>query len=124
MFGRLYCISTKKTQKKQNKERLRMKNMLDKIVNRFNSEGIFPSDYEMSVAVQESDEYSDEFELEMKLIDMASENVNHPYHLNVTVDVSKYSFNDPYFIEDGIMYIRGDSTVDGRITPMKKVILN
>ena len=53
------------------------------ILNRFNTLGIFPTDVELNyIASTESYFYGllTPFDVEMKLIDVALKNTNHPYH--------------------------------------------
>jgi hypothetical protein len=54
------------------------------LVNRYNELGIFPTDEELFEVVKSDSNYSDMFELEMELIELAISDTNHPYHLMVT----------------------------------------
>lgn len=50
------------------------------ILNRFNNDGIFPSDTELQILADTSDLGNDVIDVEMRLLDIASSDVNHPYH--------------------------------------------
>ena len=50
------------------------------ILNRFNNEGIFPSDAELEVLAETTDLGTDVLDVELSLLDVASSDVNHPYH--------------------------------------------
>ena len=58
------------------------------ILNRFNNEGIFPSDAELQILSETSDLGNDVIDVEMNLLDIASSDVNHPYH-SMTKPISK-----------------------------------
>lgn len=50
------------------------------LVNRYNKLGKFPTDDELFEVVKSDSNYSDVFELEMELIELAISDTNHPYH--------------------------------------------
>tara|TARA_B100001778_G_scaffold274067_1_gene236617 strand:+ start:395 stop:586 length:192 start_codon:yes stop_codon:yes gene_type:complete len=56
-----------------------MKIILD-ILNRFNIEGIFPTDEELQQIVDEWKNYDETIEVELDFLELAKNNPNHPYH--------------------------------------------
>ena len=50
------------------------------ILNRFNNEGIFPSDAECQILAETTDLGNDVLDVELNLLDVASSDVNHPYY--------------------------------------------
>jgi len=50
------------------------------ILNRFNNEGIFPSDSQLQTLVEIGGLGNSILEVELNLLDVASSDVNHPYH--------------------------------------------
>lgn len=58
------------------------------ILNRFNNEGIFPSDAELQILSETGDLGNDVIDVEMNLLDIASSDVNHPYY-SMTNPISK-----------------------------------
>jgi|TARA_B100001094_G_scaffold69888_1_gene66390 hypothetical protein len=56
---------------------------MTEILNRYNNEGIFPTDEELQVIVNEDENYNEPLEVELELLRLA-ENPNHPYH-NMTL---------------------------------------
>lgn len=57
--------------------------MTTEILNRFNQEGIFPSDTELQLILNERETPDDSiYELEMDLLQIAESDINHPYYPN------------------------------------------
>lgn len=55
--------------------------MTSEILNRFNQEGIFPSDTELQLILNERETPDDSiYELEMDLLQIAESDTNHPYY--------------------------------------------
>ena len=50
------------------------------ILNRFNNEGIFPSDSQLQTLVEAGGLGNSILDVELNLLDVASSDVNHPYH--------------------------------------------
>jgi hypothetical protein len=50
------------------------------ILNRFNNEGIFPSDSQLQTLVETGGLGNSILEVELNLLDVSSSDVNHPYH--------------------------------------------
>ena len=50
------------------------------ILNRFNLEGIFPTDKELQILAEESGEGETIIDVELSLLKVAEEDKNHPYH--------------------------------------------
>jgi nucleoside 2-deoxyribosyltransferase len=57
-----------------------MNTTMKQILENFNTNGIFPTDEQLSKAIEGNENYYDIYELEMELFDTASNDVNHPYH--------------------------------------------
>lgn len=75
---------------------MRNKMTIQEIKDRFNSEGVFPSDEEMTEAIMNSGEYFTEIEeLEDELITIAMNDSNHPYHpMVVPLDIGSSTNNE------------------------------
>jgi len=52
----------------------------NEILNRFNNEGIFPSDSQLQTLVETGGLGNSILDVELNLLDVASSDVNHPYH--------------------------------------------
>ena len=50
------------------------------ILNRFNNEGIFPSDSELQFIADERGSNDSILDIELELLEVASSDVNHPYY--------------------------------------------
>jgi len=57
-----------------------MKEVLTKINNRFDIFGIFPSDYELSLAIEGNPNYDDIYDLELEMLERAMKKKSHPYN--------------------------------------------
>jgi hypothetical protein len=57
---------------------------LDFVLNRFNNEGIFPTDGEMELVIQTNQSFEDIFDLEMYLLEICMNDSTHPYYPMVT----------------------------------------
>lgn len=57
-----------------------MKEVLTKINNRFDIFGIFPSDRELSLAIEGNPNYDDIYDLELEMLHRAMNDRFHPYH--------------------------------------------
>lgn len=50
------------------------------ILNQFNNEGIFPSDSQLQTIAESGEMGNSILDVELNLLDVASSDVNHPYH--------------------------------------------
>lgn len=64
---------------------------LEQIYENFDVNGIFPSDSEMSVAIEDNPNYVSIYDLEMEMINKALDDETHPYHHMVVP--TKYTIN-------------------------------
>ena len=68
--------------------------MTTEIINRFNQKGIFPSDAELQIILNERETPGDSiYELEMELLQIAESDTNHPYYPK-TLSVESDSVNE------------------------------
>jgi hypothetical protein len=60
--------------------------MLERVFREFNEKGIFPSDEVLAmIAKSNPSKYDDLYDVEMEMIYIAMNDINHPYHSKVTV---------------------------------------
>jgi hypothetical protein len=57
---------------------------VEELIENFNKTGVFPTDTQLAIAIDGNPKYYDEYDLEMELIDIARNDVNHPYHYAVS----------------------------------------
>ena len=60
--------------------------ILETLIRNFNETGVFPTDAQLAIAIDGNPKYYDEYDLEMELIYIAMNDVNHPYHWAVSGD--------------------------------------
>lgn len=54
------------------------------LIENFNQTGVFPTDAQLAIAIDGNPNYDSIYDLEMKLIYIAINDVNHPYHWAVS----------------------------------------
>ena len=57
---------------------------VEQLIKNFNKTGVFPTDDQLAIAIDGNPKYYDEYDLEMELIYIAMNDVNHPYHWAVS----------------------------------------
>lgn len=57
---------------------------VEQLIKHFNKTGVFPTDDQLLTAVAGDLNYYSIYDLEMQLIDIARNDVNHPYHYAVS----------------------------------------
>lgn len=71
------------------------------ILNRFNNEGIFPTDDQLQIILDERNDDEDTIlSLELELFYKANKDVNHPYHLSTQpIPVEEMTLSDKKLLE-------------------------
>lgn len=57
---------------------------VEQLIKNFNKTGVFPTDEQLLTAISSDLNYYSIYALEMELIDIARNDVNHPYHYAVS----------------------------------------
>jgi hypothetical protein len=57
---------------------------VEQLIKNFNKTGVFPTDSQLEEAIKGNPNYEDLYDLELEMIDIARNDVNHPYHYAVS----------------------------------------
>jgi hypothetical protein len=59
------------------------------LIKNFNQSGVFPTDSQLSAAIKGNPHYHSIYHLEMELVEIALNDINHPYHSKVVSEVNE-----------------------------------